>query len=337
MKKFPNFLKWKSFWVFIVILAIFLLLWYKPGRNLEIDYGVTFSDKYSKELGLNPKDVLRESLDDLGIKKFRLVAYWNDIQVNQNTFDYSNLDWQLDMIEKNNPNAEVILSIGRRVPRWPECHVPDWVLQFDEQAQQKLLLEYLEETINRYKDHKIIKIWQVENEPFFTSYAQYFCGKEIDKDFYDEELSFVKELDPTRPIITTDSGEMGLWSPAYKRGDYFGTTFYVYLANQWVKDFRTWFTYNYYNYKYDLMSLLHGPRRTYLIEISLEPWLLQPIFDTSIEEQLMRMNPDRIKNVIEMAGKTKFTDQYLWGLEWWYYLKEKGRPEIWNYLRELYN
>jgi len=33
-----------------------------------------------------------------------------------------------------------------------------------------------------------------------------------------------------------------------------------------------------------------------------------------------------------MGAKTNFDEQYLWGVEWWYYLREKGHPEIWNFL-----
>ena len=46
---------------------------------------------------------------------------------------------------------------------------------------------------------------------------------------------------------------------------------------------------------------------------------------------------ERGRHNIEFAEKTGFDKFYLWGAEWWYWLKEKqGRPEIWDEARAVF-
>jgi len=54
----------------------------------------------------------------------RLVAYWQKIEPEQGKYSFEDLDWQIKEAEKR--DIEVILVIGRKVSRWPECHIPEW-------------------------------------------------------------------------------------------------------------------------------------------------------------------------------------------------------------------
>lgn len=318
-------------------MLIFFVIWFWPAKVKDYDNGVTFSAKYARELGVDPEKVFDSIVNELGVKKIRLVAYWDDIEKVQNKYDFSDLDWQLEKAKEN--NMDVIFTLGRRVPRWPECHTPKWYSKIGPEDQKEELLVYMKDVVNRYKDHDVIKIWQVENEPFLTVYVPEICGSTVDKDFYDREIELVRSLDDRdRPILTTDSGNLGLWASAYKRGDLFGSTFYVYLANETIGGFRTIVNHNFYNFKKFLMSLIFGDKPVYLIETSMEPWLTESIPETPIDEQLEFMNVDRLKEVIDMSSKIRFDEQYLWGVEWWYYLREQGYPEIWNFLdKELFD
>jgi len=260
------------------------------------------------------------------------VAYWDEIQVVEGRVDYQDLDWQIDMARKN--KAEVILSVGKRVPRWPECHIPSWALQLEKEKQDEALLKFVRETVVRYKDEEVVKVWQIENEPFLGSYAKQYCGK-LDKNILDKEIALVKEVDFHTPVLITDSGELSFWNAAYSRGDQFGSTFYVYVANNFFEDIRSVMSHNTYRYKLALMKLFHGEKPSYLIEISIEPWLTKPIINTSFSEQLDKMNVRRAKTILKIASQTGFPEQYLWGAEWWYYLKQNGYPELWDYLKEV--
>ena len=258
--------------------------------------------------------------------------YWDDVETKRDVHDFSDLDWQIKMAEKY--NAEVILAIGRRVPRWPECHTPVWAMKESWEVQREEVKELMELVIKRYDSSSAVKIWQVENEPFLTEYARKYCGKYLDKTFLKEEIAMVKEL-TNKPVLITDSGELSTWYGAYGLGDVFGSTMYLYVANDFFDDLRIPISPNFYNWRMNIMNLIHEEKPVILAELSVEPWLLQPIIDTPIDAQLERMNIDRVKTTINYASRTKFNEQYLWGVEWWYYLKERNHPEIWDYIKSL--
>ena len=49
------------------------------------------------------------------------------------------------------------------------------------------------------------------------------------------------------------------------------------------------------------------------------------------------MNLEQFKKNIEFAKKTGLKEFYLWGAEWWYWMKEKqNKPEIWNEAKKLF-
>ncbi|HMO78831.1 MAG TPA: cellulase family glycosylhydrolase [Candidatus Paceibacterota bacterium] len=331
-----NFLKRiirkKVFIVFVILIVIILILANWPSKPSQYEYGITFSSKYTRELGLDPVEAFQAIISEFDFKKVRLVAYWDEIEREQNKYDFSDLDWQIAMAEKY--DLEIVLAIGRRVPRWPECHFPQWIYGKSWEKQQDELIDYIRELVNRYKDSPAIKYWQVENEPFLTAYVPQICGSELDKTFLDKEIALVKMLDPTRQIITTDSGNLGLWLGAYKRGDIFGSTFYIYLTNDKVGEIKSGVNHNFYKAKRLISQIFYGKKPTWLIEVSVEPWLVEPIIKTPIDVQLEFMNIDRIEEILQKSAKTNFDEIYLWGIEWWYYLKKNGHPEIWNYMLE---
>jgi len=70
---------------FLAILILLLLLFAYVNipvktPNTAFDLGVTFSWKYSEELGLDWREVYTAMLDDLGVRKVRLPAYWDHIE-----------------------------------------------------------------------------------------------------------------------------------------------------------------------------------------------------------------------------------------------------------------
>ncbi len=84
------------------------------------------------------------------------------------------------------------------------------------------------------------------------------------------------------------------------------------------------------------MALFYGDKKTFLIELSLEPWLVEPVTNVPLDIQFTRMNPEIFEEIIEYAKDTRFEEQYLWGGEWWYWLKLQGHPEMWEKARELF-
>lgn len=299
-----------------------------------ITYGMSFNAPYAEELGLDPQIVLRALIDDLGIRHFRLAAHWNRVEPVRDVYDFTELDSELKLIEDR--GGTVIFGVGRRLPRWPECHVPSWGEGLSWEEQKEEVRELITTVVNRYKESNAITYWQVENEPYLTVFASEHCGDTLDEAFLKEEIALVKSLDPTRPILVTDSGNLGTWKGAYKHGDAFGTSVYVYFWNPDLGKFRTVLPPRFYVIKENLMKLLYGDKKTFLIELSLEPWLVEPVSAVPIPVQLTRMNAETFDEILSYARDTRFDTQYLWGGEWWYWMREHGDATFWEKGRALY-
>lgn len=312
--------------VLVLLVFVGVLLSRKPVPE-RITYGMSFNAPYVADLGLDAQEVYIALLDDLKVRHLRLAAHWTTTEPSRDSFDFSELDFQIAEAKKR--GVDIVLAVGRRLPRWPECHVPEWAeaLSWDEQKDE--IRQYLREVVNRYKDASNTIYWQVENEPYLGTFARDECG-ELDEDFLKEEIALVRELDDTRPILVTDGGNFGTWSGAYSAGDAFGTSVYVYFWNPTLGQFRTILPPVVYRMKGNLMKLLYGSKPTFLIELSLEPWLIESVPNVPIETQLERMNPEKFDEIIEYAKDTRYDRQYLWGGEWWYWLKKEGHPEMWE-------
>lgn len=313
----------------LILLAIVLtlvLLARKPIPE-SITYGISYNVPYVLELGLDPDTVLDAFLDELGVRHLRLSAHWTLVEPEKDTFDFELMDAQIRAAEAR--GADVIFGVGRRLPRWPECHIPPWAKKLAWEEQKAELREYITAVVDRYKDSESITHWQVENEPYLEVFAKEHCGP-LDEEFLDEEIALVRSLDPTRPILVTDSGNLGTWAGAYKRGDSFGTSVYVYFWNPELGQFKTVLPPWFYRVKENLIALFYGEKETFLIELSLEPWLLEPVTEVDVDTQYSRMDAEKFDEIIEYAKDTRYETQYLWGGEWWYWLKEHGHPEMWE-------
>lgn len=336
MKKF----KWLKRIIFAlaIFFAILALLSIRkiPER---VDYGTSFSVFHSNELGLDWKKTYDAILHDLGVRRFRLSTHWPLTEPQDDKFNFAELDYQLAEAEK--VDAKAVLAVGRRLPGWPECHEPDWAKNLSKEAKQAEVLEYITATVNHLKKSPVIEYWQIENEPFLTVFSKENCGDFLDKEFLKKEIALVRELDPsvgkTRQILVTDSGELSLWKDAYELGDVFGTSVYIYIWNHYVGSMRYPITPAFFRIKSNLVNLFYGKKDVLLIELSLEPWLLQPIKDTSLDITTERMSMAKFDSIIDFAKKAGFEKQYLWGAEWWYYMKEKNHPEYWEKAKEIFS
>ena len=316
-----------------VLFFTLLVLVQKPVPE-TITYGMSFNTLYARELGLNWRDTYNAILDDLQVRHLRLAAHWPMIEPTQNVYNFSELDYQIERAEA--VGASVILAVGRRLPRWPECHVPDWARELTQYERQAAQLRYMEQVIERYKHSPAVVMWQVENEPFLEVFAFEHCG-ELDIEFLDKEIAYVRGLDPTRSILITDSGNLGTWVGAYKRGDVFGTSVYGHFWNPELGQFRTVLPAWIYRVKENAIAALYGSKPTVLIELSAEPWLLEPVIDVPLETQFTRMNLEKFEDILLYAQDTRYDTQYLWGAEWWYWLLLQERTEMWDRGKQLFS
>ncbi|MFM2340193.1 MAG: hypothetical protein RLZZ360_829 [Candidatus Parcubacteria bacterium] len=319
--------------VFLGFLVVgVIILAYKPEPT-TIGYGMSFNTPYARELGLDWQATYDAIIDDLGVRRLRLAAHWPIIEPQNDRWNFSELDYQVKKAEE--VGATIVLAVGRRLPRWPECHIPDWVKTETVETQQTEQLQYMTTVINRYKDSPAIIYWQIENEPFLALFAFEHCGP-LDEAFLASEIALARELDPTRPILVTDSGNLGTWAGAYRHGDAFGTSVYVHFWNPELGQFRTLLPPWFYRLKEGIMELRYGKKPTFLIELSAEPWLVAPVTEVPLSVQYTRMNLEKFNDILEYARHTRYDTQYLWGAEWWYWLHRQGEDEMWLRGQELF-
>ena len=319
--------------LFVIILFVLIMSQGKIYKKSELEYGITFSRLKAKELGLDWKKAYTDILDELQIKKIRLSAYWNEIEEEKDQFYFDDLDWELQ--EAGERNIEIILAVGGRLPRWPECHFPSWVENISEEEREKETLEYIEKTINRYKNNKNIIAWQVENEPFLSSHFGECPSLNID--FLDEEIKLVKSLDK-RPIIITDSGELSIWVLAARRADIFGTTMYRDTYSEKLKRYIHYpIRPGFFHFKKNIANWFASPEKWIVIELQAEPWGPIPYQKLKKEERDKTMNEKKFLETIEFARLSGFKEFYLWGAEYWYWEKEKNQNnKIWEEAKKLF-
>ncbi|MBU2109518.1 EamA family transporter [Patescibacteria group bacterium] len=305
-----------------------------PKQNIE--WNLTFSTKFSRQLGLDWQKNFEAILDEIKPSKIRLVAYWDEIEKEPGQFDFSETDWLIQKTQEK--NIPVILTVGLKVPRWPECHEPKWAKLQNSNDKLQSILIFIEKAVERYKNYPNLYAWQVENEPFLF-FGE--CGT-IDKKILDEEISLVKSLDPEHPILITDGGEAGLWYKAARRGDIFGTTMYRNVYPRFIGPIFGNIEYPispaFFRIKEKITRFLINDysKRFIVIELQAEPWSHVELVKTPIEEQIKLFSPEYFKDTIRYAKETGFDEYYLWGAEWWYWMKEnQDHPEYWEEARDL--
>ncbi len=327
--------KYFGFFVLVIVTIVALVLYFLAQKPVpkNITYGMSFNTVYARELGLDWKQTYDAILDDLKVRHLRLAAHWPMVEPEPNVYNFTELDYQIKRAEET--HTTVVLAVGRRLPRWPECHIPGWAQTLSPEERNRSQIAYMETVINRYKHSPAVTVWQIENEPFLSVFAHDFCGN-LDTHFLDKEIALAKSLDGTRPILVTDSGNIGTWQGAYSRGDMFGTSVYVYFWNPQLGQFRTYLAPWFYRVKDNLMAALYGRKKSVLIELSAEPWLLEPVENVPLETQFSRMNLQKFEDILNYAKDTRYDEQYLWGAEWWYWLSLQQHPEMWNRGKELF-
>lgn len=295
-------------------------------------WGVNFSQKHAEHLGLDWRSAYLALLDDLGIKRIKLITHWDQLEPEREYFYFDDVDWQIQ--EAKTRGTKLLLVIGMKTPRWPECHIPEWAKNLSKKEQQERILNLLKNVVLRYKESEAIWAWQVENEPFFP----FGDCPWADRGFVAKEVSLVKSLDnQKRPVVITDSGEGSLWFTAAYLGDIVGITTY---KKVWVWQIGFYVYYPipeiYYYRKAKLIEKIFGDR-VIDVELQAEPWGPKLLYDLPVEEQEKTMNHEQFKRIINFAKGMGFDEFYLWGSEWWYWLKEKqNSPVIWNEARKLF-
>jgi beta-galactosidase GanA len=327
--------------ILVVLVAVFLLVfaflgYFFVGKTepaKKITLGVDFSQKHAQNLGLGWKELYLALLEDLKVKHLKISTAWDLLEPEEDQYRFEDLDWQIDQAQLQ--GTDVILVIGRKTPRWPECHIPQWAQGMAEERQREKIRGLIRRIVLRYQDKSAIWAWQVENEPLLD-FGE--CPP-ADKDFLKEEVALVKALDPRqRPVIISDSGEWSFWFQAARIGDIVGTTLY---RTAWIKELNRYSNYPFppvfYHRKAELVKKIFG-KKVINIELQAEPWGPKLLYDVSLAEQRKTMTISKFRENLEFARATGLDAFYLWGGEWWYWLKEKkGDSSFWDEAKTIFN
>ncbi len=321
--------------VIIITLSMYsvALTYQHRHKNEPLVWGATFIESYARELGLNPRETLSMSINDLGIKRYRLVSYWNEHEKTEGNYDFSQLDWQIGMIEQ--AGGSVTLSLGLRQPRWPECHGPEWAMNKTIDNWYPNLKSYIQKVVERYRDRKVIVSWQLENEFLLDAFGK--CPDHSRWRLIDE-YELLRKLDGSRPIIVTRSNNaMPSWPIGQPSPDIVGAAVYKRIWDKYIT--KRYFEYPipawYYAFLAGGEELTTG-KPSFIHELQAEPWLPEGMTTAtaSTEEMYKSMSPEIMKDRLQYAQDTGIRTIDMWGLEWWYFMKQNhNQPEIWNIIK----
>lgn len=338
--RLKTFRPWQRALVYVFV-GIFLLTIVLSAIEAAIPpvknpvFGVSFSTKYAEELGLDWQETYTALLDDLEIRNYRLMSYWDDTEPKQGSYEFADLDWQMDEAAKR--GATVSLSLGLRQPRWPECHRPDWYPKLPREEQDKALFKFLETVVNRYKSHPALISYQLENEAV-NSWFGTCTDKDIDTVRLQKEFDYVKSLDSMHPVWMSLSDQHGLPvnGPV---PDKYGYSVYRIVWNDKTAPFKFYLTYPtpvWYHRSRALWISAFKDRDIFIHELQLEPWAPEATVNVSIEEQDKSMDVKQMEENVLFARKIGRNEIYTWGGEWWYWRKTTlNDPTIWEKAREL--
>lgn len=317
--------------VMVPVLSMYgVAQWYiYSQKDVPLTMGATFVPNYARYFDLEPKEVFGEMINDLGLKRFRLVSYWKDMERTPGVYDFEELDWQFAMAEE--AGVEISLAIGLRQPRWPECHGPQWAIAKPMSEWSVDLKNFMGVVIDRYKTSPSLVEYQLENEFFLSVFGE--CP-DFSRDRLIDEFNFVKARDPDHPVIISRSNNaigLPLNEPT---PDKYAVSIY---KRVWDKTLtKRYFEYPFPAWFYAGLaggSQILQDRDLFIHELQTEAWLPEGMSmkTAPVEELYKSLSPERLKHRIDYGVATGMRTIDMWGVEWWYHMKTKrGAPELWD-------
>ena len=335
---------WRAKWwhkvITLVILAVFLMVsalygiaqWYIHSEaDKPLQMGVSFIPDYAQSLGIDPQQTM-DALIGIGIKHFRLVSYWSDMEPTPGQYDFTQLDWEFQ--KANAAHARIILTLGLRQPRWPECHAPNWTDISQPVSQwQPQLEKFMQAVVQRYQHNPALEDYQLENEYFLHGFGTcpetaYTRGRLV------SEYNLVKKLDPGHTIIIARSNNAIGFPTGQPQPGEFGISVYLRIWDAGV-------THRYLEYPLPpwYYGFLAGVQKIFLHkdmaidELQTEAWPPngQQIPQISLVEQNKSFNAQRMQRAIDFGKATGMKTINLWGAEYWYYRQQVLHdPSLWN-------
>jgi hypothetical protein len=241
-----------------------------------------------------------------------------------------------------------------RAQRFPEFWFPTWLREAanlppggypeDHPLVRAALLPYLEAAARHLGSHPAVEALQVENEPLVPSYA-YGTGWRIRPSFLAEEIAVVRAADAGRhPIVVSHASwqrKDNSWRWMLGHADVVAQS--VYTKRQlgpwpwlYVYPYRIGpFTPNLPNQARAAQRL---GKALWIGELQAEPFEAPDVDVRGIATaDAASFSPRWLRDNVRLAQRSGATRAYLWGVEWWAYLKDaRGEPALWEAARALF-
>lgn len=308
--------------------------WYIASeRSKPLTVGASFIPAYAQSLGLDPQATMQALIDDVHVRHFRLVSYWDQMEPTKGQYDFSQLDWQFKKAEA--AHAKISLSVGLRQPRWPECHVPQWAIGESTSEWQPQLENFMAAVVNRYKHSSSLESYQVENEYFLKGFG--LCTN-FDRSRLINEYNLVKRLDPHHTVIVARSNNAIGLPVGQPRPDEFGISIYKRVWDAGVTHRYLEYPYPawYYAFVAGLQKIITGHDMV-IHELQAEAWPpnQKSITETSLAEQNKSLDAKRLNDRFTYGQATGMRTMDMWGAEYWYYrLTVMHDPSLWNVAKQ---
>jgi hypothetical protein len=211
--------------------------------------------------------------------------------------------------------------------------MPVWAQELRDNVQWYQPLEdFIAATVNRYKSSPALESYQLENEFFLKAFG--ICY-DFNRDRLVSEYNLVKRLDPTRPLIVSMSNNAIGTPIGDPTPDQWAISVYKRVWDKTIT--RRYFEYPipawYYAFLAGWTELTRG-RPVFIHELQTEAWTPEKYGgtkETPVQEQYKSMNAEMLKDRFAYGEATGMRSFYVWGVEWWYWLKvKKNEPAIWN-------
>jgi hypothetical protein len=322
------------------------------GISTPVQVGISFSPRRAAYLGLDYRKAFQRVLD-MHFRVIRLSTYWD--QVDQ--AGYGELDWM--MAEAKRAHQPVVLTVGMKALGWPEFYLPASVADVSElgpgtdvaadSTLRAATVDYIRETVLRYRDNPALTAWQVENEPFNRAGPQRLW---IDAEFLGQEIASVRELDGHhRPLIVNafshfnlvfdqasarqgfdlrqwlgfdaDSAERDGLS-ALNRGDVLGLDVYTAIGYQFLgQDHLSRADNDWPDRLARVRELAQKQgKHAWVTEAQAEPWESSGNSYTDPKST----SPQAIRGIFNNLKEAGFSTVLFWGAEYWLWRADHGDP-----------
>ena len=175
--------------------------------------GFSFSPRTAAYLGEDPALALRDLMDELAPDLVRLPVYWDSVEAKRGTFDFTETDQLLKVVEGYNRKANVrparvVLIVGMRNMGYPELYVPTWVPIAEREpaatmASDPEYTRYLRAAFTHYHPNPLLYTWQLENEPLDKVPTEAGADVSISGDVLQDELEVLRSIDSRPAVITS--------------------------------------------------------------------------------------------------------------------------------------